>query len=271
MTPGVRGLTIRYGDRVALDRVTLKVREGAVTAVVGGDGAGKTSLLRALVGLLPAAEGSVSRPARERIGYVPGAHGIYPDLTVLENLEFAGHAYGVRGEGLRGATEELLDRLGLTRARDRLAANLSGGMRQKLALGAALLHGPELLVLDEPTTGLDPVSRSDLWRLFAGAAAGGTAIVLATTYLSEAERAAHVLVLQEGRPLAQGSPEEVVASMPGALFTSTGRPDRRHTWRRGTHWRAWSPDASRIPGSEPASVDLEDAVVVAALAEEERR
>ena len=270
MTIGVRGLTIRYGDRVGLEDLTLEVPRGSVTAVVGGDGAGKTSLLRALAGLLPAAGGSVDRPARERIGYVPGAHGVYQDLTVLENLEFAGRAYGVGGERFRDAARDLLERLDLTRARRRLAANLSGGMRQKLALGTALLHDPELLILDEPTTGLDPVSRADIWRLLAGAAAGGAAIVLATTYLSEAERAARVLVLQAGLALAQGSPQEVVESMPGALFTAPDRPARGHAWRRGAIWRVWSPDGSEIRGAAPASADLEDAVIVAALGHERR-
>ena len=201
---GVRDLTVRYGTHTALDRVTLDVPAGAVTAVIGGDGAGKTTLLRALAGVVPASSGSVCGPDRRQIGYVAGAAGVYGDLSVDENIEFVAGAYGLTTREREERSAELLARTGLTGTGTRLAGRLSGGMRQKLAFALAMLHDPELLVLDEPTTGVDPVSRADLWRLIAGAAAAGAAVVVTTTYLDEALRAASVLLLEDGRATALG-------------------------------------------------------------------
>ena len=215
-TWGVRGLTVRYGRRTALDDVTLDVPAAAVTAVIGGDGAGKTTLLRALAGVARPTEGTVRSPARRRIGYVAGASGQYDDLSVAENVAFVATAYGVRGAELEARLAELLERTGLDGIGDRLAGRLSGGMRQKLAFALAMLHRPELLILDEPTTGVDPVSRVELWRLIAGAAAGGAGVVVSTTYLDEAERAASVLLLDAGRVVAAGPPEAVAAALPPA-------------------------------------------------------
>jgi ABC-2 type transport system ATP-binding protein len=267
---GVDGLTIAYHGRVAVAGVDLEVPAGAVTAVVGGDGAGKTSLLRALVGTVPAERGRVRRPPGTQIGYLSAGPGVWRDLTVAENLQFTGTAYGLGGGALRERAERLLARTGLAGTADRLAGQLSGGMRQKLALAMALLHEPALLVLDEPTTGVDPVSRAELWRLVAGAAAAGAAVVLATTYLDEAERAATVLVLDRGRSLLAGTPDEVVAATPGLVVDAATRPDGIPSWRRGSRWRAWSPDGSTPPGSGLATLDLEDAVIVAQLRENQR-
>ena len=211
---GVSGLTVRYGRRVALDDVTLDVPAGAITAVTGGDGAGKTTLLRTLAGVTRPAGGTVRGPARHRIGYVAGASGLYDDLTVAENVAFVAGAYGVAGAELQRRRVEILQRTGLDGIDDRLAGRLSGGMRQKLAFALAMLHRPDLLILDEPTTGVDPVSRAELWRLIAGAAAGGAAVVVSTTYLDEAQRAASVLLLDGGRALAAGPPEAVAAALP---------------------------------------------------------
>jgi ABC-2 type transport system ATP-binding protein len=269
---GVRGLTVRYGARLALDRVDLAIPDGRITAVVGGDGAGKTTLLRALAGAVRPSGGTVDRPPAERAGYVSAGPGVYRDLTVDENLAFTGGAYGVRGQRLAERADELLERTGLTGARRLLGGQLSGGMRQKLALALALLHRPDLLVLDEPTTGVDPVSRTELWRLLAESAAAGAAVVLATVYLDEAARAAGVLVLDEGSTLLAGPPAELVASMPGRLLDAPARPDAAAgsgwaCWRRGPRWRLWSPDSvAGIAGTAPAQPDLEDAVIVAALA-----
>jgi ABC-2 type transport system ATP-binding protein len=184
---------------------------------------------------------------------------------VDENLAFSGTAYGLGGHALRERADRLLDRTGLLRARNRLAGQLSGGMRQKLALAMALLHEPELLVLDEPTTGVDPVSRAELWRLVAGSAARGAAVVAATSYLDEAERAAWVLVLDQGVPLLEGAPEELVAGMPGALLDAAERPAHGYSWRRGARWRTWLRDGPAPPGATVAAPDLEDVVVAAAL------
>jgi ABC-2 type transport system ATP-binding protein len=266
----VEGLGVRYGDRTALDGVTLAVAARSVAAVVGGDGAGKTSLLRALAGTVPPSAGTVRRPDDRRIGYVSAGPGVWADLTVAENLEFTGRAYGLGAGRLGSRTAELLERTGLDEARGRLAGRLSGGMRQKLALAMALLHEPELLILDEPTTGVDPVSRVELWRLLAAAAAGGAAVALATTYLDEAERAATVLVLDQGRALLAGTPEEVLAAVPGRVVEAQARPEGAPAWRRGARWRVWSPDGTPLPGATEVAMDLEDAVVVAQLAREQQ-
>jgi ABC-2 type transport system ATP-binding protein len=241
-----------------------------VAAVVGGDGAGKTSLLRALAGTVRPAAGTVRRPPERRLGYVSAGPGVWADLTVDENLSFSGRAYGLSAGELQRRVGGLLERTGLAEARDRLAGRLSGGMRQKLALAMAVAHEPDLLILDEPTTGVDPVSRAELWRLLAASAAGGAAVVVATTYLDEAERAATVLVLDRGRSLLAGTPDEIVAATPGLVVDAAARPGGLPSWRRGSRWRAWSPDGSTPPGTGPATLDLEDAVIVAQLREDQR-
>ena len=223
---GLFGVEVRFGHRVALAGVTLPVCAGAVSAVVGGDGAGKSTLLRTLAGLRAPNAGRVMRPPARDIGFVSAGAGVYVDLTVTENLDFVAGAHGLRGARLETRAAPLLARAGLDGARDRLAGRLSGGMRQKLAFVLAVVHDPSLLVLDEPTTGVDPVSRADIWRLIAGAAASGAAVVMATTYLDEAERAANVLVLDDGRALATGTPDEIVARLPAAASTSGYPPPR---------------------------------------------
>jgi ABC-2 type transport system ATP-binding protein len=144
-------------------------------------------------------------------------------------------------------------------------------MRQKLGVIAAMLTAPRLLVLDEPTTGIDPVSRSGLWWLIARAAASGCAVVLTTTYLDEAERAAAVLALDAGRELAAGTPDRIVAAVPGTLRGTAGEPpgeDRRRAWRRGGRWRVWDPPGTTGGGGTAMEPDLQDAVTIAALARE---
>jgi len=260
MTWGVADLAVSFGRRAALDGVTLEVPAGQVTAVVGGDGAGKTTLLRVLAGLLLPTRGTARLPERERRGYLPARAGGFRDLTVAENLEFVTSVCRLPGAGAR--TAELLERTGLAPFRGRLARDLSGGMRQKLGVIMAVLPEPALLILDEPTTGIDPVSRSDLWRLIALAAARGAGVVVSSAYLDEAERASWVLVLHEGRPLLAGPPHQVVGSLPGSVVEVDGPTDRRRAWRRGSRWREWR------PGGDPSGVTpgLEDVVIVAALA-----
>ena len=243
---------------------------GQVTAVVGGDGAGKTSLLRCLAGALRPDAGEVRSPGSQRIGYLPASSGVYPDLTVAENLAFRAAAYRVPSDRAAERTAELMTRAGLSAARNRLAGQLSGGMRQKLGVIAALLHRPDLLILDEPSTGVDPVSRSGLWSLIASAAADGAAVVLATTYIDDAQRASSVLVLDAGHQLAAGRPEQIVAAMPGSVVVAGERPSGQasmRAWRRGASWRVWCPPGTFYPG-ERVPADLQDAVTVAALARE---
>jgi ABC-2 type transport system ATP-binding protein len=208
------------------------------------------------------------RPAKEQIGYFPASAGIYDDLTITENLDFRAQGYGLDRHTARERAAEYLERAGLTKAAGRLAGQLSGGMRCKLGVIAAMLHQPDLLVLDEPTTGIDPVSRSGLWWLIARAAADGSAVVLATTYLDEAERCGQVLMLDAGAVLAAGTPDEIIAAMPGELRAVPGRPDGAaadRAWRRAGAWRLWEPKGR--PTEDGVIVpDLQDAVTVAALA-----
>ena len=267
---GVARLTVRYGRRPALHDVNLDLPRGQITAVVGGDGAGKSTLLRALAGAVRPTAGRIRRPSAQRIGYVSAASGVYHDLTAAQNLAFAGGAYGLGGAALRERAARLLAATGLTPAADRLAGHLSGGMRQKLAFAMAVLHRPDLLILDEPTTGVDPVSRAELWRLVAGQAAAGAAVLFSTTYIDEAERAAMVLVLESGSTLLQGPPEELTAALPGAVFAlpakgAATRPTPDRSWRRGRVWHVWAPDGVVPPSADPLAADLADAVIVAAL------
>jgi ABC-2 type transport system ATP-binding protein len=271
MTWGVEDLEVRYGHHTAVSGVGMALPAGMVVALVGGDGAGKSSVLRALVGAVRPSAGRVEAPERHRIGYVSAGPGVYPDLTVDENLEFAAGAYGLTRADYQARAAELLERTGLAGAHDRLGGQLSGGMRQKLALAAALLHEPELLVLDEPTTGVDPVSRAELWRMIAQAAARGAAIALATTYLDEGERAGSIVVLQRGRQVAAGPPGEVIAAMPGAVLEADRRPPGAQAWRLGRRWRVWSPTGTELPGAVRVEPRLEDAVIVATLAHDQEK
>ncbi len=267
---GTEDVCVRFGDTVALDHVSFRAEPGQVSAVVGGDGAGRTTLLRCLAGALAPASGRVRRPAALAIGYLSAGSGTYPDLSVTENLAFRAAAYRIPPETARQRSVELLARAGLDQATGRLAGQLSGGMRQKLGVIAAMLHRPGLLVLDEPTTGVDPVSRADLWWLIARAAADGAAVVLATSYLDEAERAHHVLVLDAGSELASGTPEQIVAAMRGTLTVAGTRPEGeagRRAWRREGRWRVWDPGNGTAHGAA-VRPDLQDAVTVAALARE---
>jgi ABC-2 type transport system ATP-binding protein len=272
---GTEQACVRYGDKLALDHVTFRAVPGRVSAVVGGDGAGRTTLLRCLAGALAVSSGQVRLPPPLRIGYLSAGSGTYPDLSVAENLAFRATVYQLPSAVARERSGELLERAGLASARDRLAGQLSGGMRQKLGVIASILHQPDLLVLDEPTTGVDPVSRADLWWLIARAAASGAAVVLATSYLDEAERALDVLALDAGRALASGTPEEIIAAMPGALRVSDALPEgetRRRAWRRGGRWRIWDPPGRAAGAGEgtgsAVTPDLQDAVTVAILARE---
>jgi ABC-2 type transport system ATP-binding protein len=269
---GTEDVSVRYGSTLALDQVWFRAEPGQVSAVVGGDGAGRTTLLRCLAGALAPASGRVRRPAPLATGYLSAGSGTYPDLTVAENLAFRATAYRIPPETARERSAELLARAGLDKVTQRLAGQLSGGMRQKLGVIAAMLHRPDLLVLDEPTTGVDPVSRAGLWLLIARAAADGAAVVLATSYLDEAERAQHVLVLDVGSALGSGTADQIVAAMRGTLTAADTRPAGeagRRAWRREGRWRVWDPgQAPGDGGGGAVRPDLQDAVTVAILARE---
>lgn len=276
---GLEDVRVTRGRTIALDGVTVPAGPGSIMVVVGGDGAGKSTSLEVLVGLLEPDAGAVRRPPKERIGYVPATAGVFADLTVGENLDFTARAYRLPGGERARIAQYITERTGLAPARHRLAGRLSGGMRRKLAVGMALLHSPELLVIDEPTTGVDPVSRAELWRLITGAATDGTAVVASTTYVNEAARAASVVLLDAGRALASGSPDDILRSVPGAVGNVSGNSVSGCTvtgavrpaplcWRRGPNWRVWAPDGLLPDGAERVRPDFEDAVVVASLAAE---
>jgi ABC-2 type transport system ATP-binding protein len=265
MTFGVRAATVRLGDTVALDDVSVEVPAGSVVAVVGGDGAGKTTLLRALVGEVVLESGTVDAPPEQQIGYLPASAGSWSALTVRQNLDFVGGIYGLDDRQLTARRTALLSRADLTAAANRLASQLSGGMRRKLGFSMAMVHQPRLLVLDEPSTGIDPVSRIDLWRLVSEAAASGAAVLMSTTYLDEAERAAHLVLLDSGHVLAQGPYDEVRAGFAGTM-TVTATPVRPEwAWRRGRVHHEYWPDGVAPSGGGVVEADLEDIVIALTL------
>ncbi len=269
MSFGLREVSLSIGGRTALRDVTITIEPGRTTAVIGGDGAGKTTTARTLVGLVIPEHGEVARPVRDRVGYKPEDAGAWPDLTVMENLAFVARSYDL-GSDASDRIATLLAVTRLDRAGDRLAADLSGGMRQKLAVSMAMLPRPALLVLDEPTTGLDPLSRIDVWRLVTRAAGEGAAVLVTTAYLDEAERASSVVVLDDGVVLAAGTARSIRAGLDGTVTVGDVRPSGTvAAWRRGTRWHAWWPDGDGPhgdgPGGEPVAPDLTDVVTVAAM------
>ena len=217
------GVTHKYGQRAALTNVTLAIRSGEMFGLIGPDGAGKTTAIRLACGLLRPDGGQVrvfgQDPATDHraitalIGYLSQRFSLYGDLTIDENIAFQAEIHGVRGYGQE--RDRLLDMTQLTPFRKRRADRLSGGMKQKLALACTLIHRPRLLLLDEPTTGVDPVSRREFWKLLSEFLAAGLTIVMATPYLDEAERCGRVALLHEGAVMALDEPAALQAALPG--------------------------------------------------------
>ncbi len=228
--PAIRavGLTKHFGALTAVDGFTLEVAPGEAFALVGPDGAGKTTTIRMLCGIMDPDAGearvlgydtvSQSEGLKEHIGYMPQRFGLYDDLTVMENITFYADIYRVPRAQRENRVAELLAFANLAPFGDRLAANLSGGMRQKLGLVCALIHTPQLLFLDEPTFGVDPVSRRDFWQILYGLLGQGLTIFLSTAYLDEAERAHRVGLLDNGRLLAVAPPRQLKAGFDGELL-----------------------------------------------------
>jgi ABC-2 type transport system ATP-binding protein len=231
----VAGLVRRFGAVAAVDGASFEVLRGEMFGLIGPDGAGKTTTLRTVLGLLAPHAGRVltcgldpfrdRRAISERVGYLSQRFSLYGDLSVDENIAFFAEVHGVRG--WRPRRDELLEMLRLAPFRARLAERLSGGMKQKLALACTLIHTPELLVLDEPTTGVDPVSRRDFFKILARLQAEGITILLTTPYLDEAERCRRVALMDRGRLLAVDAPEALRAASPGATIEVIARPARR--------------------------------------------
>ena len=221
----VKSVVKRFGDLVAVDNLSLGIRSGEMFALVGPDGAGKTTVMRMLCGITPPSTGSIAvlgfdvakqpEEVKKRIGYLSQKFSLYGDLTIDENVEFFAEIHGV--SDYRDRREALLEFTRLIPFRSRLAEKLSGGMKQKLALACTLIHSPKVLLLDEPTTGVDPVSRRDFWKVLANLLRGGMTIVMTTPYLDEAERCNRVTLMSGGKNLMTETPGALKKVMKGEV------------------------------------------------------
>jgi len=224
----VHGLMRRFGPLAAVDGVSFDVRCGEIFGLVGPDGAGKSTIMRMLAGVLGADGGDIHlggvdvladpEAAKPHLSYMPQRFGLYEDLTVDENIFFYAELFSVSAKDRRARSQELLAAAGMAPFRRRLAGQLSGGMKQKLGLVCALIHTPQVLLLDEPTTGVDPVSRRDFWGILYGLREQGTTILLSTAYMDEAERCSRLALLHAGRIRQCDTPARLKQAMPGALL-----------------------------------------------------
>src|SRR5205085_8309683 len=222
----IEGLSKRFGSTLALDNVTLAIATGELFGFIGPDGAGKTTLFRILVTFILPDQGRVTVLGRDvvadlwelrrRVGYMPGRFSLYPDLSVEENLSFFASVFGATIEAQHDLIAPIYDQL--APFKDRRAGALSGGMKQKLALCCALVHRPEILFLDEPTTGVDAVSRREFWELLDRLKSSGLTIVVSTPYMDEANRCGRVALIQRGRILAIDTPTRIAESFGRPLF-----------------------------------------------------
>ncbi len=221
-------LSKAFGSLIAVNRLNLSVKRGEIFGLVGPDGAGKTTILRMLSGILPPTGGegwvlehSITKeaePLKEKIGYMSQRFALYGDLTVMENINFYADLYDVPKKERSQRIDLLLGFSNLIPFQNRLAQNLSGGMKQKLGLACALVHTPEVLFLDEPTNGVDPVSRRDFWRILYDLLKEGVTIFVSTAYLDEAERCHRMALMFQGNLLSVGTPDEIKGLLKGEVW-----------------------------------------------------
>lgn len=230
-------LTKRFLGVTAVDRLTFEIQAGEIFGLVGPDGAGKTTTLRMLAGVLSPDGGSATvagadiirepEAAKARLSYMPQRFGLYEDLTVAENIRFYADVFGVSRAEREARSRRLLDAAGMSPFTTRLAGKLSGGMKQKLGLVCALIHRPLVILLDEPTNGVDPVSRRDFWRILYSLLNEGIAILMSTSYLDEAERCHRVALLHQGQMLYCETPAGLKGRLHGAVVSIVGHEARR--------------------------------------------
>lgn len=221
-----RNLRKVFGTLVAVDSVSLEIRRGELFGVLGPNGSGKTTLLRMLCGLMEPTAGEAivlgenvkanPEAVKSRVGYMSQKFGLYEDLTVQENLRFYAQVYGLRGAERDARVATMLALAGLESRARQFAGTLSGGWKQRLALGCAVAHQPDVLLLDEPTAGVDPASRRRFWSIIDQLISGGTTVLVTTHYMDEAERFRRVAFMSFGQLIAVGAPADVVAQHPGA-------------------------------------------------------
>ena len=218
----IENISKRFGDIAAVEQLSLDIARGTIFGLVGSDGAGKSTLLRMIATMIPPTSGRIlvngldvvsdKRAVKDLIGYMPQRFGLYQDLTVEENLAFFMDIFGVRGAEREKRRERYLGFSNLLPFLDRLAGNLSGGMKQKLGLACVLVHQPSLLILDEPTNGVDPVSRQEFWDILLEMKREGMTIVVSTAYLDEGEKCDRLALMHRARLLQEAAPDEIRAS-----------------------------------------------------------
>jgi ABC-2 type transport system ATP-binding protein len=226
------GLTRKFGDFTAVNQASITVERGEVFGFLGPNGSGKTTMIKMLTGILPITAGEATvdgidvrkdpETVRQRIGYMSQRFSLYDDLTVLENLRFYGRIYGLKGAALEEKMQQTIQRNALEPYLGRLAARLSGGWKQRLALGCAMLHDPKIMFLDEPTAGIDPVARRRLWDLLFDLSGQGITFFVTTHYMDEAERCSHLAYIYYGQIIADGTPDDL-RDLPEASPAGTRR------------------------------------------------
>jgi drug efflux transport system ATP-binding protein len=266
-----------FGETSAVDGLSLTVQEGEIYGLVGPDGAGKTTTMRLICGGYTTDQGTVSirgydvaqhpEEARAQIGYLAQRFSLYADLTVMENLRFFAEMHSLKNTEWKGRALEILEFVGLAEFADRLADQLSGGMKQKLGLATALVHRPKVLLLDEPTGGVDPVTRQDFWQLIIRLVSQeGLSVLISTPYMDEASRCTHLGFINRGRMMIEGTPGQVASRLDGRILELVGEPheELRHLAQKHTdvedvqlfgdrlHLRVKEDSAERVMAELPA-------------------